>query len=161
MKALLIIKSRLIVLTIVMGNMWCTSTLVAQTKDTIERERQVDGTVERSPMAEDTSERYHTAVEVMPEPAGGMMAFMQWVGRNYQYPKKAVDAAVQGTVEVSFVVEKDGSLTNFKIRRDLGYGTGQEAVKVLQKAPKWKPGIQNGKPVRVMFTMPIRLSVTG
>ncbi|HTG67178.1 MAG TPA: energy transducer TonB, partial [Flavobacterium sp.] len=58
---------------------------------------------------------------------------------------------------VSFVVEKDGSLTDIKVLRDIGYGTGKEAIRVLQKSPKWNPGIQNGKPVRVQYSLPITI----
>lgn len=156
-----LIKFRLIVPVIIIGSMWCTPTLVAQTKDTVERKHHAGETIESSSADLDKSIDVETTVEVMPEPLGGMMAFMRWVGQRYQYPKKAVDAAVQGTLRISFIVEKDGSLTSFKILQDLGYGTGTEAVNVLKTAPKWRPGIQNGRPVRVMFTLPIRLNVTG
>ena len=87
------------------------------------------------------------------------MAVMQWVGRNYDYPQAAIEAGVNGQVQVSFVVERDGSLTDIKIVRDLRYGTGEAAVKLLQKAEKWSPGVQNGRPVRVAYTLPIRLNL--
>ncbi|MBC7438691.1 MAG: energy transducer TonB, partial [Flavobacterium sp.] len=61
---------------------------------------------------------------------------------------------------VQFVVEKDGKLTDIKILRDLGFGTGKEAIRVLNSSPKWKPGIQNGRPVRVLYNLPISI-VTG
>lgn len=98
------------------------------------------------------------SVEIMPEPAGGMSAFVNWVGKNYAYPDKALDQGIKGSVVVSFVVETDGSLTDITILRDLGFGTGEEAIRVLKKATKWKPGIQNGRPVRVKYTLPIKLS---
>ncbi|WP_206366995.1 energy transducer TonB [Sphingobacterium sp. SGG-5] len=85
----------------------------------------------------------------------GMMAFRQWVQQKYKLPKKAVKERVYGKVEVSFIVEKDGSLSSFEILKDLGYGTGDALIKVLRKAPKWEPGIQNGKPVRVQYKLPI------
>ncbi|MGE4348010.1 MAG: energy transducer TonB, partial [Flavobacteriaceae bacterium] len=56
-------------------------------------------------------------------------------------------------------VETDGSLTDIKVIRDLGYGTGAEAVRVLKKSKKWKPGTQNGKPVRVKYTLPISINI--
>ena len=89
-----------------------------------------------------------------------MTAFRKWIGDNYQYPSGAIDAGVKGTVQVSFVVEKDGSLTDIKVVRDLSYGTGQAAINLLKKAKKWSPGIQNGRPVRVAYTLPIRLDLT-
>lgn len=97
-------------------------------------------------------------VQIMPEPIGGMSAFIKWVADNYQFPSSALNNGVQGVIEVTFVVEKDGSLTDISVKRDMGYGTGEEAVKLLKRAKKWNAGIQNGRPVRVAYTMPIRLS---
>lgn len=97
-------------------------------------------------------------VEIAPEPPGGLNAFRLWIGQNYAYPQKAIDAGVNGTIEISFVVERDGSLSDIRILRDLKHGTGEEAVRVLKKAAKWSPGIQNGRPVRVAYTLPIRLA---
>jgi TonB family protein len=96
--------------------------------------------------------------EINPEPPGGMKAFMLWASSNYEYPQAALENGINGVVEVSFVVEKDGSLTDINVKRDLKYGTGDAAVKLLKKAKKWKPGIQNGRPVRVAYTLPIRLN---
>jgi len=98
------------------------------------------------------------SLEIMPEPVGGIKAFMKWVGDNYQYPSSALEQGVQGVVMVSFVIEKDGALTAIKITRDLDYGTGQAAIKLLEKARKWTPGIQNGRSVRVSYSLPIRLN---
>lgn len=97
-------------------------------------------------------------VEIMPTPQGGMAAFVKWVSENYKYSESAIQESVSGLVQVSFVVEKDGTLSTFEIKRDLGYGTGEEAIRLIKKAKKWHPGIQNGVPVRVAFTLPIRLS---
>jgi len=100
-----------------------------------------------------------TAVEVAPSPPQGMSEFIKYIGANYVYPDEAVDQGVNGVVEVSFLVEKDGSLSNFEIKRDLKYGTGQAAIDVLKKYPeKWKPGIQSGRSVQVAYTLPIRLN---
>jgi periplasmic protein TonB len=64
---------------------------------------------------------------------------------------------LKGKVYVTFVVEKDGSLTDIKVLRDIGYGTGKEAIRVLSKCPKWMPGEQNGKKVRVLYSLPITI----
>ncbi|GAA4175012.1 hypothetical protein GCM10022218_20210 [Sphingobacterium ginsenosidimutans] len=101
-----------------------------------------------------------TEVEVIPEPVGGMRKFMTWVSDNYDYPKAAMENAVNGVMEISFVVERDGSLTDFKITKDLGYGTGEAALKLLRSAEKWSPGMQNGRNVRVAYTLPIRLNLS-
>ncbi|SEM02175.1 outer membrane transport energization protein TonB [bacterium A37T11] len=100
-----------------------------------------------------------TSVEVKPEPPGGMAAFLRYIGENYHYPQAAVDNGINGRVTLQFVVERDGSLTDIKVLRDLKYGTGEEAARVLKSAKKWKPGIQNGRPVRVTYTLPIALKV--
>lgn len=101
------------------------------------------------------------SVEVMAEPPGGYAAFMQWIGRNYQYPHQAVKQGVSGTMKLRFIVEKDGSITQVEILNDLGYGTGEEAIRVLKHSPRWKPALTTGKPVRSWCTLPItiRLSV--
>lgn len=97
-------------------------------------------------------------IEIQPKPQGGMEAFMKWVSENYQYPEAALQQGVNGVVEVSFVVEKDGTLTDISIKRDVSHGTGKAAMELLSRAKKWKPGIQNGRPVRVAYTLPIRLN---
>lgn len=101
------------------------------------------------------------AVEVQPTFPGGMAAFYKWVGQNYNYPQMAKEQGVSGSIHVSFVVERDGSLTDIKVLRDLKYGTGEEAMRMLKNSPKWKPGIQNGRPVRVSYSLPIKLNLQG
>lgn len=102
------------------------------------------------------------AVEIPPIPAeGSINAFRGWVGNNYRYPQAALDAGVSGLIEVSFVIERDGSLTNIAIKRDLKFGTGEELVRLLKTAKKWKPGVQNGRPVPVAYTLPLQLNVSG
>lgn len=106
----------------------------------------------------DTHEVFVT-VEVEPEFPGGMKAFMKYVQQNYHYPEAALESGVNGQVILQFVVERDGSLTDIKVLRDLKFGTGDEAVRLLKNAPRWRPGIQNGRPVRVAYTLPIGLSI--
>lgn len=95
----------------------------------------------------------YNAVEVKPDFPGGLQKFYDFVGKNYRAPEEDI----RGKVYVQFVVEKDGSLTDIKVMRDIGYGTGAEAIRVLKKSPKWKPGIQNGRPVRVLYSLPISI----
>lgn len=99
----------------------------------------------------------YVAVEVKPEFPGGMQKFYDFVKREYKTPN--VDRDLRGNVIVEFVVEKDGSLTDIKVLRDIGHGTGAEAIRTLKKSRKWNPGIQNGIPVRTRFTLPIAVSV--
>jgi protein TonB len=89
-----------------------------------------------------------------PEFPGGMEAFFKYIGNNYKTPKVS---NLSGKIYLNFVIEKDGSIVEVKVLRDLGYGTGEEAVRVLSESPKWSPGMQNGQPVRVMFNLPISI----
>ena len=97
----------------------------------------------------------YTAVEVRPDFPGGMQKFYDFVSKNFKTPE---EDEVSGKIMIQFVVEKDGSLTDIKVVRDLGFGTGKEAERVLRKSPKWKPGVQNGRPVRVSYLLPISIS---
>ena len=92
------------------------------------------------------------AIEVKPDFSGGMQEFYKFVGGNYKTPNVK---GLSGKIYVTFIIEKDGSITDIKVIRDIGHGTGAEAVRVLSICPKWKPGEQNGKPVRVMYSLPI------
>jgi protein TonB len=106
-------------------------------------------------ISEEENTIYNAAgIEVKPEFPGGIQNFYAFVGKNYKMPD---EVGLNGKVYVSFVVEKDGSLTNIKVLRDIGYGTGKEAVRVLQFSPKWNPGEQNGKKVRCSYSLPISL----
>ncbi len=99
------------------------------------------------------------SVDIIPEFPGGMRKFYEYVAQNYNYPATARAQNVSGRVTLSFIVEKDGDLSSIKVLKDLGYGTGEEAVRLLQNSPKWSPGIQNGKSVRVAYTLPITLNL--
>ena len=106
-------------------------------------------------VVEEDNNIYNTAgIELKPDFPGGMEKFYKYVGKNYQVPE---EEGLKGKVFVSFVVEKDGSLTDIKVIRDIGYGTGKEAIRVLKSCPKWNPGEQNGKKVRVLYSLPISI----
>ena len=90
---------------------------------------------------------------------GGIEKFYKYLQNNIHYPAIAKENNVQGKVFVSFVVERDGTLTDVRVARGLGSGCDEEAVRVLKASPKWKPGIQNGRPVRVAYTMPISFAL--
>ena len=105
-------------------------------------------------VVEDTNIYSTAGIEVKPDFPGGMAKFYKYVGNNYRTPE---EEGLSGKVYVTFVVEKDGSLTDIKVVRDIGYGTGKEAVRVLKSCPKWNPGEQNGKKVRVLYSLPITI----
>ncbi|WP_316818895.1 TonB family protein [Pedobacter nyackensis] len=98
-------------------------------------------------------------LEVQPTFPGGMEKFYMYLSRSIRYPGPAQEAGIQGKVFLSFIIEKNGTLTDIKIERKLGYGTDEEAVRVLKGSPKWMPGIQNGKAVRVKYNIPISFSM--
>jgi len=100
-----------------------------------------------------------TAVEINPEYPGGEAALGKFLQKNIKYPPVAKENGIQGKAYIQFVVERDGSLTDVKSLRDPGAGLGEEAIRVLKLSPHWKPGIQNGKPVRVQFTIPVNFSL--
>ena len=94
-------------------------------------------------------------LEAMPEPVGGESAWNKFLSRNLRFPNEAQDAQVSGRVFVSFIIEKDGHLSNIVVLHGAGYGFDEEAVRVLKLAKAWKPGIQNGQPVRVKYIIPM------
>ncbi len=104
---------------------------------------------------EENGRVYNNAeLDKMPEFEGGLQAFYKFVSDNYKMPKVP---GLKGKVFVTFVINKDGSVVDGKILRDIGHGTGQEALRVLKRSPKWKPGSLDGVPVRVLFSLPITI----
>lgn len=108
----------------------------------------------KSNVKESVSDPSFIVVEQMPEFPGGEEALYQFLGSNLSYPDTAKEQNITGKVIVSFVVEKDGRITNAKVIKDIGGGCGEEALRVVNKMPRWKPGKQKGKPVRVQFSLP-------
>ena len=101
-------------------------------------------------------ESVYDQVEVKPEFPGGMPALVKYLQENIKYPSAALAEKAQGTAFVRFVVEKDGSITNTEIIKSSGnIYLDKEALRVASNMPKWKPGMQQGKPVRVFFMLPI------
>ncbi|WP_026903608.1 energy transducer TonB [Pedobacter glucosidilyticus] len=103
----------------------------------------------------DSGNEYLVSAEEMPEFPGGMTAWAKYLNRNLQYPAVARENEIQGRVTVSFVVERNGEITNIKVLRGIGAGCDEEAIRVIKKSPLWKPGKQNGKAVRVSYVIPI------
>ena len=94
-------------------------------------------------------------VEEMPEFPGGAAKMMEFIQKNIKYPMMARESDIQGRVFVNFVVEPDGSITNVTVMRGIGGGCDEEALRVVQSMPNWKPGKQRGSAVRCSFTVPI------
>ncbi|MES2864738.1 MAG: energy transducer TonB, partial [Bacteroidota bacterium] len=102
-----------------------------------------------------------TSVQVSAEPPGGMQAFRKQVGSSFRTPE--VDESMVGTVVAKFVVWDDGSIRDVQIVKEspTGLGLGKEAIRVLSKSPKWKPGIYNGRSVKQYYTLPLSIQIVG
>jgi protein TonB len=98
-------------------------------------------------------------VEQKPAFEGGNAALIQYLSKNLLYPTLARENGIEGTVVIQFVVNTDGSIVNTNILRDIGGGCGEEALRVVRGMPKWQPGKQRGKEVRVQFNLPIRFQL--
>ena len=94
-------------------------------------------------------------VEVMPEFPGGTAKMMDYLSKNIKYPEEAKEKGISGRVFLSFVIEKDGAVSNVKVAKGIGKECDDEALRVVKAMPKWKPGLQKGKPVRVNYMLPI------
>lgn len=97
----------------------------------------------------------YDVVEVMPQFPGGQIAMLQYIMKNIKYPEQAMKEGIQGRVTVSFIVEKDGRVSNVRLLRSVQSSLDKEAVRVVKSMPKWTPGKHNGKPVRVRFNIPV------
>ena len=115
------------------------------------------------PQAEEVENSQHDDTEVMfvdyetmPEFPGGQQALFAYLSENVKYPRVAKENKIQGRVICSFVVEKDGRITNVQVVRSGGDPSlDREALRVIKSMPNWKPGTQKGKPVRVKYTVPV------
>lgn len=108
-----------------------------------------------------TDDDVYDVVEKMPEFPGGMAELMKYLSSNIKYPVEAHKAGIQGRVVVSFVVNKDGTVKDAKIVRSVDKSIDAEALRVISAMPKWLPGYQNGKAVKVRYTVPVTFRLTG
>ena len=104
----------------------------------------------------ETEQPIFVVVESMPQFPGGIQKLLEYLHSNIRYPVLAKESNIQGKVFVSFVVEKDGSVTDVKVLRGIGGGCDEEAIRVVSQMPKWIPGRQRDVPVRVRYNLPIK-----
>ena len=131
-----------------------TETIEVSTEET-ETEVVIAAPVE-APVEEEEEEVVFVIVESMPEFPGGQQALFKYLSENVKYPVIAQENGIQGRVICQFVVNKDGSIVDVEVVRSGGDASlDKEAVRVIKTMPKWKPGKQRGKPVRVKFTVPV------
>jgi len=126
-----------------------------ETGDDDEIEAQI---IEDDPV-EDVEEQFFVFVEDLPAFPGGDIARIKFLKNNIKFPVMAIEAGIQGTVYVSFIVEKDGSISHVNVARGIGGGCDEEAVRVIRKMPKWSPGKQRSIPVRVKINVPIKFKL--
>ena len=110
---------------------------------------------EHKVVVEDTKPQIFSHVEVMPQFPGGELALLKWLNDNINYPTIAQEQGIQGRVSLRFVVKPDGSVGDVEVVKGLDPSCDKEAVRVVQKMPKWIPGKQNGNPVFVYFSLPV------
>lgn len=110
---------------------------------------------------ENPEKRVFDVVEKMPEFPGGSAGLMKWLSDNVKYPAKAEESGIQGRVVCTFVIERDGSVTDVRVARSIDPLLDNEAVRVLSKMPKWNPGTQGGESVRVKYTVPVTFRLAG
>jgi periplasmic protein TonB len=111
--------------------------------------------ISKSSSTHNNKEGVFTIVEERPYFPNGMQALGQFIGAYIKYPEEALKNNIKGQVIVEFTITVDGSTTDFKIVKGLGYGCDEEAIRVLKLLPDWVPGYQHGKPVRTKFKLPI------
>lgn len=121
----------------------------------VDEDTEVDVVIEEEPEEEVVEEEIFTIVENMPEFPGGTEELFKYLGKNIKYPPMAKDAGIKGKVYVTFVVDKNGSIDDVKVLRGIGGGCDEEAIRVVKGMPKWSPGKQRGKSVRVQYNLPI------
>jgi protein TonB len=113
--------------------------------------------VEDEESAEET--QIFMVVESMPSFPGGEPALYKYLGENIKYPQMAKESGIQGRVFVTFVVERDGTVTDVRVLRGIGGGCDEEAIRVVKNMPKWTPGKQRGKAVRVQYNLPVKFTL--
>jgi len=118
-----------------------------------------------APVIEDEPEEDYNEVFIIVEDQpgfpGGEAALQRFLRDNIRFPAIAREAGIQGTVVVTFVIERDGSVSNVRVLRGIGGGCDEEAIRVVSMMPRWTPGKQRGRAVRVQFNMPIRFVLAG
>lgn len=140
---------------LVAGNISCSQD-ASQTEDAKEEVvAPVSPEAKEAPADSTAKEEVFMVAEQMPEYPGGMKEMLKFLQENVKYPENAMKNNVQGRVIVQFVIEKDGTPTEFKVLRSVDPDLDAEALRVMKAMPKWKPGMQKGQVVRVKFTVPV------
>ena len=111
--------------------------------------------VGRQSLQNEEADKVFDVVEQMPSFPGGDAALMTFLSTNVHYPVVAEENGIQGKVILTFVIERDGSISDVEVVKSVDPSLDKEAVRVIESMPRWKAGTQNGEPVRVKYTMPV------
>ena len=103
---------------------------------------------------------FYDGFEKPPVFSGGVSKFINLIRQNLKYPKKAIDSNIEGTVVIAFNIGKDGTLSDFKVIHGIGYGCDEEVIAILKKSPKWKPGLNWGRPMSIPASVAVKFSLT-
>ncbi|HON01529.1 MAG TPA: energy transducer TonB [Paludibacteraceae bacterium] len=136
-----------------------TQTINIETEDTKNKAVDIIAAPVAAPIHEEDEQVIFQVVETMPQFPGGEQALFKFLNENIKYPVIAQENGIQGRVICQFVVNTDGSIVDIQVVRGVDPSLDKEAVRVIQSMPKWIPGKQRGKPVRVRFTLPINFKL--
>ena len=134
-----------------------TSKLVIGDGEGVARQSDVTEALPQIPITKDSV--VLKTVEQLPEFPGGIVQFMKWLTRNLRYPSMAQSQRIQGKVVISFIINKDGSIASPTIVQSADPLLDREAMRVIRMMPRWKPGLQDGKPCRTMFSIPVNFQL--
>ena len=134
-----------------------TSKLVIGDGEGVARQSDVTEALPQIPITKDSV--VLKTVEQLPEFPGGIVQFMKWLTRNLRYPSGAQSQRIQGKVVISFIINKDGSIASPTIVQSADPLLDREAMRVIRMMPHWKPGLQDGKPCRTMFAIPVNFQL--
>ena len=119
-----------------------------------------DTATETAAPAPTPTDSVYEVAEVMPEFPGGTQALFKFISENLEYPQHAIDGQIEGRVVVQFVVDKTGKVGNIQVVRSIDKLLDQAAIDVVRALPAWKPGMQNGQPVNVRYTLPVSFKLS-
>ena len=128
---------------------------IESTEDDVNTEVEINFNDGAPTEEETTTDEIFTVVENMPQFPGGDAALLGYISKSVKYPAIAQENGIQGRVIISFVIEKDGLVADATVVRGVDPALDKEALRVVNNMPKWKPGEQRGKPVRVKYTLPV------
>ena len=100
-------------------------------------------------------DKIYDHVEIMPKPPSGFASFKWYVTQNLIYPEEAKEQGISGKVLVQFVINEDGSITNFDVIEGIGFGCDRESIRVIRSSAPWEPGLKGGEPVKVRLVLPV------